>query len=92
MAVGDRDLPQKTVDSVGGTPEMSEKRSEIGGKTPVKMVALMREDPNITIAEMAKTIGVAERTVERNLRKLQENGVVRRVGPAKGGYWEVLVG
>lgn len=89
---GDGDVPQKAAGNVGETPDMSEKRPGIGGKTPVKMVALMRDDPNVTISEMAKAIGVAERTVERNLRKLQENGVVRRVGPAKGGYWEVLVG
>jgi hypothetical protein len=30
------------------------------------------------------------RTTERNIQKLQQAVALKRVGPAKGGYWEVL--
>ena len=33
---------------------------------------------------------VGNRSIERNLRKLQQDRKLRRVGPVKGGYWEVL--
>jgi predicted HTH transcriptional regulator len=33
---------------------------------------------------------VTERSIERNIRKLQDQGLLRRIGPAKGGYWEVI--
>ena len=39
---------------------------------------------------MAEIIGVDRRNIARNIKKQQEQGVVRRVGPDKGGFWEVI--
>ena len=25
-----------------------------------------------------------------NMKKMRSNGIIRRVGPDKGGYWEIL--
>lgn len=50
----------------------------------------MQRDALITIPELAAEIGVTERSIERNIQKLQEDGRLRRVGPARGGHWEVL--
>jgi predicted HTH transcriptional regulator len=44
----------------------------------------------ITIAELAKTLALSTRSIERNLHKLQKEGRLRRIGPQKGGYWEVV--
>ena len=60
------------------------------GKTSEKILAALEEDGNLTIPELASLIGVTERSIERNIKKLQEQGRLRRVGPAKGGHWEVL--
>jgi predicted HTH transcriptional regulator len=30
------------------------------------------------------------KTVKRDIAKLKEQGVIKRVGKEKGGYWEVL--
>jgi ATP-dependent DNA helicase RecG len=60
------------------------------GKTSGKILAALEEDGNLTIPELASLIGVTERSIERNIKKLQEQGRLRRVGPAKGGHWEVL--
>jgi predicted HTH transcriptional regulator len=38
---------------------------------------------------MASKIGITERSIERNIRKLQTEGKLKRIGPAKGGYWVV---
>jgi ATP-dependent DNA helicase RecG len=40
------------------------------------------------MADTIQTISVDG--IKYNLRRLQELGVIRRVGPDKGGYWEVL--
>jgi len=66
---------------------------ELVGVTPKrsgKIVEFMRENALITIPELAEKIGVTERSVEQNIQKLQDRGIVRRIGPAKGGHWEVL--
>jgi predicted HTH transcriptional regulator len=34
-------------------------------------------------------LGITERSVERNLNKLQQEELLKRIGPAKGGHWEV---
>jgi len=74
------------------TPEkMSEKMSEkTSEKTSEKIVYAIQQNSTLTIAELATAIGVTTRTIERNLFKLQENKRIRRVGPDKGGHWEVL--
>lgn len=43
----------------------------------------------MTIVELASLIGVTERSKELNIKNLQEPGRLRRIGPAKGGHWEV---
>lgn len=53
-------------------------------------MALIKENPTITTHEMASLIGIDRRNVSRSIKKLQENGIVRRVGPDKGGHWEVI--
>jgi ATP-dependent DNA helicase RecG len=62
--------------------ETSEKASE-------KIIVEIHRKPEVTIAELAQLIGVTTRSVERNLRKLQDSGILKRVGPAKGGHWLV---
>ena len=49
-----------------------------------------RDTPSITIAEIAKRIGITERSVQRNIQKLQSLGLLRRIGGRKEGYWQVI--
>ena len=63
---------------------------KMSGKTSGKILNECRENGNITIPQLSEIIGVTERTVQRNLQKLQLNGQLRRVGSKKTGYWEVV--
>ena len=60
--------------------KVSVKASE---KTSEKILGLIGENPLITIAELARSIGVTERSIERNLKKLQQEQRLSRNGPAK---------
>ena len=55
-----------------------------------KIIDLIKEDPNISTQDMADIIGIDRRNIARNLKKLQENGIVKRIGPDKGGYWKIV--
>jgi DNA-binding Lrp family transcriptional regulator len=44
----------------------------------------------ITLAEISDKIGKSLRTVKITMKKLQENGIVERVGGKKTGNWKVL--
>jgi ATP-dependent DNA helicase RecG len=66
--------------------ESSLKTSE---KTSEKILAAIRQNRGITILELATLLNVTERSIERNIQKLQIEKRLRRVGPDKGGHWEV---
>ncbi len=65
----------------------SEKTSE---KTSEKILRLIDDNFQITINEMVDKIGVSQRSIERNLKKLQGEHKLERIGPDKGGYWKVI--
>ena len=66
---------------------ISQKNSQ---KNSQKIVELIKKRPEITTTEMAELIGVSRRTIVNITNKLQDEGIVRRVGPDKGGHWEVI--
>ena len=71
--------------------DTSQKMSqEMSQKTSQKIMMLIKENLEITTEEMAKFIGIDRRSITRNIRNLKEQGYIRRVGPAKGGHWEII--
>ena len=61
-------------------------------KTTEKILNLLRRHPSITNQEMAEKIGLSVDGIYYHTKKLKENGIIRRIGPDKGGYWEVIAG
>lgn len=45
----------------------------------------------LTILDLAQELRLSTRAIEKNIKKLQEAGKLRRKGPANGGHWVVLV-
>ena len=58
---------------------LSGKDRENVGKASGMILDACRETPSITIAEIAKRIGITERSVQRNIQKLQSAGLLRRM-------------
>jgi ATP-dependent DNA helicase RecG len=59
-------------------------------KTTQKIVALIRQNPQVTRQELAKETGISADGIKYHLRRLQQKGVIRRIGPDRGGRWEVV--
>ena len=63
-------------------------------KTVVKkedeIVAILSGNPSATRQQLATATGLTVRGVEWNLKELKESGRIRRIGPDKGGHWEVI--
>ena len=59
-------------------------------KTTEAIMALIRANPHITRVTMAEQIQKNVRTIGRAIKKLQEEGKLRRVGSDKSGYWELI--
>jgi len=47
-------------------------------------------DPKITYNELADITGKTRETIRVHIKKLKELNLIKRIGPDKGGYWEIL--
>ena len=70
-----------------GSPAGSQKSSQ---KSSQIIIEFMRRDPAITIAELALAVGVTDRAIKKQIEKLKAQSKIRRVGPDKGGHWDVV--
>ena len=75
----------------------SEKSSEIimvGSEKTVnsseKILAQIKQKPTISAVEIAMQIEMSSRGVEKQIRKLREKGIIKRIGADRGGYWEII--
>jgi len=59
------------------------------GKTVGKILEEIEQNPSITRKELSVQTGLSVRGVEWNLNKLKKEGIIKRIGPAKGGHWEI---
>ena len=70
-----------------------EKPQPIGEKRPKsreKILQLLKVHPNYSARNLAEVIGITPKTVEKHLAKLKAEGLIKREGPDKGGYWTIL--
>ena len=54
-----------------------------------KLMEIIEENPNISVKEMAKIVGLTTDGVQYHIRNMKEHGLIEHVGPDKGGYWKV---
>jgi len=57
-------------------------------KTTQKILALVKENPQITRNELARVLGISSDGVKYHLDNLKQKGLLRRVGGRKEGHWE----
>lgn len=72
------------VDRKGG-----QKNDSGGQKTRDAIVSMIRQDMKITTTQMANRLGINRSAVSKHLKALQQANIIRRIGPDKGGHWEV---
>lgn len=60
------------------------------GESSSQILALLAQDPKLTAPALAQHLSLTPRAIEKQLAKLKEQGRLRRIGPNKGGHWEVL--
>ena len=58
--------------------------------TQKTIVEFIISNPNVTIPEVARQLNLNPRGIAKHFKVLQDKGVIRRVGPDKGGHWEVI--
>ena len=81
----------------GGQKKRSEKSGQKKAvrksvpKTAERLLALLKDHPNLTQAGMMRALGISARsTILKHIANLKAARRLRRVGPDKGGHWEVV--
>lgn len=73
---------------VNETPQKTTEKSS--QKSSQKVLELISVDDKITTQKMADKLEISRRAVAKTIAKLQSVGILRRVGPDKGGHWEII--
>ena len=55
-----------------------------------KILDVIKENPFVTQEELAQIIGLSRKSIIQNMKKLQENGLLKRIGADKNGSWEIV--
>ena len=79
------------LDNVYGDAETYYKTGN-GDKLTENRIAILRliaGNPYISQSELAESIGVSITAISNNIKAMR-NKYLRRVGPDKGGFWEII--
>jgi DNA-binding MarR family transcriptional regulator len=69
--------------------KVGEKLGEALTSNQRHILTLLCANPHTAAWEVAQHIGISSRKVEQNIAKLKALTLLKRIGPAKGGYWQV---
>ncbi|MGN1232002.1 MAG: winged helix-turn-helix transcriptional regulator, partial [Candidatus Cryptobacteroides sp.] len=71
---------------------MDQRRPESDQKSDQKhqILDLIKRNPKISRAELSEKTGLHDSSVKRRLKTLVDEGFIKRIGPDKGGYWQLL--
>ncbi len=56
--------------------------------TREKILSLIQSNPAITMKEIALALNLSEKGIEWQIKRLRQNGTIKRVGGDRGGKWE----
>ena len=86
-------VAEKVAENQGKVIEKLREKAAALGETltanRIKILELMIEDPYISRADLANNVGISETSIYRNIEAMRGK-YLRRVGPDKGGFWEII--
>lgn len=71
---------------VKGTPQFAKEFV----KASRKIYKLISRDPHVSAAQIAESIGLSTRQVQKYMKRLQDLNKIARVGGRKTGEWKII--
>lgn len=81
--------------SVGDSQLVGNDELKISGnkqKSRDIILGMLSHDGTLSAATLAEHIGITQKAVEKQIAKMKAEGVLKRNGSARGGYWTVVDG
>ena len=70
--------------------KLSEKLPENLSELQRIIITNMLQKPKITYAQLVNITGKSREAIRKNINSLKKAGIVIRIGPDKGGHWQVI--
>jgi len=67
-----------------------EKVTEKVTENQKKIIEVILNNRYTTINELSEIIAISPKSIKENIKKLKNKNIIKRIGPDKGGYWEVV--
>ena len=89
---GDTEINTNKVHRQSSQTKFTESSQTNGNEKPTrnKLVEIIIQNKNVTTEQMANLLNISRRAVAKHIKKLQEEGIIRRIGPDFGGHWEIV--
>lgn len=59
-------------------------------KSREKIIVLLSQDNSLSAAALAERIGITPKAVEKHIARMKAEGILKRIGPDIGGYWQIM--
>ena len=73
--------------SVTETDTVGKKKARKGQEN---IVSIIEADPYVSIASIGHESGLSVKTVRNLIDEMRKDNLIVRIGPDKGGYWQLL--
>jgi len=70
--------------------KLDEKLGEKLGEKQKLILDAISRNQKVSIRRISEIVGVSQTAIENNIKILKQKGLIKRVGPAKGGHWEIV--
>jgi ATP-dependent DNA helicase RecG len=71
---------------------LAEKLVERLVESQQRILELTKENPYISKKKLSEIIGISTTAIDKNIQQLKKKGLIKRIGPDKGGHWEIVNG
>lgn len=55
-----------------------------------KILSIILQNPRVSKKELSEKVSISTTAIDKNIQSLKKKGLLKRVGSAKGGHWEVI--
>ena len=71
------------------TEKVTERVTEKVTEKEQEVIALLLENANYTMPQLAEKLKISRKTIAVRLKSLKEKNVIERVGSDRKGYWKI---
>lgn len=74
----------------GGQESGQKDTRDILSERQKEILKIISKTPNISRLELSKQLRINQSAIQKHIANLKKQGILKRIGPDKGGYWQIV--